>query len=220
MNLIAYFRVSTRRQGESGLGLDAQRSAAQAHALTCNGTILAEFTEVESGKRSDRPKLAKALEQAKLTGATLIVAKLDRLGRNVAFLSALMESGVPFVACDNPHANRLTLHVLAAVAEAEAVAISARTKSALAQAKKRGVLLGGANPKCRNLDEASRARGQARGGAVMKRKAMEFKSAMGPIAKEIDGTADVVAEELNRRGYRTRRGLAWNQNSVKQLLEG
>src|SRR5690349_2260256 len=118
--VIAYYRVSTARQGQSGLGLEAQQAAIAAYARQCGAEIVKFYTEVESGKRSDRPELLKALAHAKSIGATLVVAKLDRLGRNVAFLSSLMESGVEFVACDNPSANRLTLHILAAVAENEA----------------------------------------------------------------------------------------------------
>ncbi len=114
---IAYLRVSTQKQGDSGLGLEAQESAIARYAA--NGTVLATFREVESGKRSDRPELRKALDMAKRTGATLVIAKLDRLARNVHFISGLMDSGVEFVACDNPTANRLTLHILAAMAEHE-----------------------------------------------------------------------------------------------------
>src|SRR5579863_178516 len=144
MKIIAYYRVSTKRQGRSGLGLDGQRAAVEAFAKRNGGKIVASYTEVESGKRSDRPELAKALGHARLAKATLVVAKLDRLARNVAFLSALMEAGVDFVACDNEHANRLTIHILAAVAESEARAISDRTTAALKAAKKRGIALGSA----------------------------------------------------------------------------
>src|SRR5262245_1740912 len=124
MKYVAYYRVSTRKQGDSGLGLEAQRSAVQ--QFTSRDTLLAEFTEVESGKRDDRPQLAAALLHARLTGATLIVAKLDRLSRNVAFLATLQDSGARFVAADNPQANELTIHILAAVAQAERKAISQR----------------------------------------------------------------------------------------------
>src|SRR5829696_7670224 len=140
----AYLRVSTARQGQSGLGLEAQRHSVAEH-VNGHGVLLAEYVEIESGRRSDRPQLAAALAHAKATGATLIVAKLDRLARNVAFISALMESGVDFVAADMPMANRLTVHVLAAVAEHEAAMISARTKAALQAAKARGQKLGNPN---------------------------------------------------------------------------
>jgi DNA invertase Pin-like site-specific DNA recombinase len=146
MKLVAYYRVSTKKQGASGLGLEAQQAAVQAYAKQCGGTIAAEFVEVESGKRADRPKLAEAISRARGLRGVLVVAKLDRLARSVAFTSALMDSGVEFVACDNPHANRLTIHILAAVAENEARAASQRTTEALAAAKARGVKLGSARP--------------------------------------------------------------------------
>jgi DNA invertase Pin-like site-specific DNA recombinase len=142
-NFVAYYRVSTQRQGRSGLGLEAQRKAVQDHLNGGNWRIVAEYTEVESGKRKDRPKLADALKACRVHGAKLIIAKLDRLARNVAFVSNLMESGVDFEAVDFPQANRLTIHILAAVAEHEAKAISERTRAALAAAKRRGVKLGG-----------------------------------------------------------------------------
>lgn len=130
MKYVAYFRVSTQRQGQSGLGLEGQQAAV---AAFCEP--LESFTEVESGKRSDRPELARAIAACKRLGATLVIAKLDRLARNVHFVSGLMESGVEFIACDNPNANRLTVHILAAVAEDEARRISERTKAALAAAR-------------------------------------------------------------------------------------
>jgi len=140
---IAYYRVSTERQGRSGLGLEAQQAAVRGFLNGGDWSLVAEVVEVESGKRADRPKLAEALRLCRLHGATLVIAKLDRLARNVAFVSSLMESGVEFVAVDFPQANRLTVHILAAVAEHEAKAISERTKAALQAAKARGRVLGG-----------------------------------------------------------------------------
>jgi DNA invertase Pin-like site-specific DNA recombinase len=137
-----YYRVSTTQQGASGLGLDAQREAVARHVAGAQGTIVAEFQEIESGKRNDRPQIAAALAACRWRRATLVIAKLDRLARNVHFISSLMESGVDFVACDNPHATRLTIHILAAVAEHEREMISQRTIAALAAAKARGVKLG------------------------------------------------------------------------------
>jgi DNA invertase Pin-like site-specific DNA recombinase len=142
---VSYYRVSTAQQGASGLGLEAQREAVSRHVAGAAGVIVAEFTEVESGKRNDRPQIAAALAACRLRRATLVIAKLDRLARNVAFISNLMESGVDFVACDNPHATRLTIHILAAVAEHEREMISQRTIAALAAAKARGIRLG--NPR-------------------------------------------------------------------------
>src|SRR5215831_14538405 len=147
---ISYYRVSTSQQGASGLGLEAQREAVARHVAGAGGVIVAEFQEIESGKRNDRPEIAAALAACRLRRVTLVIAKLDRLARNVHFISSLMESGVDFVACDNPHATRLTIHILAAVAEHEREMISQRTIAALAAAKARGVKLG--NPHLRPGD--------------------------------------------------------------------
>jgi DNA invertase Pin-like site-specific DNA recombinase len=141
-DLVAYYRVSTPRQGQSGLGLEAQEASVTDYSRRGGHRILASYREVESGKRADRPELIKALAHAKRARAILIIAKLDRLARNVAFLANLLESGAEFLACDNPTANRLTIHILAAVAEDEARRISERTKAALAAYKARGGQLG------------------------------------------------------------------------------
>lgn len=156
MKIVAYYRVSTKKQEDSGLGLKAQKAAVADYARQVGGEIIAEYTEVETGKSSTRPKLTEALGHAKLGRATLVIAKLDRLARNVYFTAKLMEEGVDFVACDNPHANRFTIHILAAVAENEAHAISKRTKEALAQTKAKGQLLGWARPGHCNGDESKR----------------------------------------------------------------
>lgn len=140
---VAYYRVSTQKQGASGLGLDAQRNSIQRFTETCGGEVVAEFTETESGKKAhNRPALAEALRVAKSRGAVLLIAKLDRLARNVHFISGLMESNVRFVAADMPTKDRLMLHVQAAFAEEEARRISQRTREALAAAKRRGVDVG------------------------------------------------------------------------------
>ena len=136
--LIPYYRVSTRKQGESGLGLEAQQSCVADFARYGQHEIVAAYQEIETGKRADGPELAKAIAHAKRAKATLVIAKLDRLARNVHFLSGLMESRIEFVCCDNPHANRLTLHILAAVAEDEARRISERTKAALTPTRPEG----------------------------------------------------------------------------------
>ena len=142
---VAYFRVSTDKQGRSGLGLEAQREAVLAFLNGGKWALVAEFVEVESGKRNDRPQLTAALAACKKHKAKLVIAKLDRLSRNLAFIAALMESGVEFVAVDNPHANKLTVHILAAVAQHERELIAQRTRDALQAAKARGTKLG--NPK-------------------------------------------------------------------------
>ena len=139
---VAYYRVSTDRQGRSGLGLEAQQKAVTDYLNGGAWELVGEFVEVESGKKSNRPQLARAIETCRKRRARLVIAKLDRLSRNLAFVATLMDAGVEFVAVDNPHANRLTIHILAAVAEHEREAISERTKAALAAAKARGKRLG------------------------------------------------------------------------------
>ena len=148
---VAYFRVSTDRQGKSGLGLEAQREVVLNYLDGGRWTLIDEFTEIESGKRNDRPELEKAFAACKKQKAKLVIAKLDRLSRNLAFIATLMDSGVEFIAVDNPHANKLTIHILAAVAQHKREMISARTSAALKAAKARGKRLG--NPK---LSEARR----------------------------------------------------------------
>src|SRR6056297_1554018 len=143
--LVAYERVSTARQGRSGLGLEAQRKAIDAFAAAKEARVLGRFTEVESGRKNDRPELEKALDLARLTGATLVIAKLDRLSRNAVFLLTLQASGVRFVACDMPEANDLTVGIMALVAQQEREAISRRTREALQAAKARGARLGNPN---------------------------------------------------------------------------
>ncbi len=140
--LMAYYRVSTARQGQSGLGLAAQERAVMDYVESSRSTLVHAYTEIESGKVRERPQLALALTKCRETGATLVIAKLDRLARNVAFLSALMDGDVEFTAIDLPGASRFHLHIMAAVAEQEALAISQRTKAALQAAKARGVKLG------------------------------------------------------------------------------
>src|SRR5690242_7178279 len=140
---VSYLRVSTDRQGRSGLGLEAQRAAVAAYLDGGNWAPLSEFVEIEHGDNNERPELAKALHLARITGATVVIAKLDRLSRDAHFLLGLEKAGVDFVAADMPHANQLTVHIMAVVAQAERQMISQRTKAALAAAKKRGTKLGG-----------------------------------------------------------------------------
>lgn len=205
MRYVAYYRVSTAKQGASGLGLEAQQAAVLAH---CQGEPLAAFTEVESGKRNDRPQLAAALALARREKATLVIAKLDRLARNVAFIANLMESGVEMVAVDMPTANRFTLHIMAAVAEQEAMAISDRTKAALAAAKARGVKLG-------NNNIAQHAK-EARAAADA------YASSLCAALAEIRATGVLSVREtaaaLNARGILTRTGGQWHPTSVQRLL--
>jgi DNA invertase Pin-like site-specific DNA recombinase len=214
---VAYLRVSTDKQGHSGLGIEAQRKAVNDYLNGGSWELLAEYVEVESGKRSDRPQLTAALAHAKATGATVVIAKLDRLARNVAFISNLMESGVEFVAADMPMANRLTVHVLAAVAEHEREMISQRTKAALAAAKARGTKLG--NP---NGARALRGLGNAPAVAAVKASADAHTAQVLPVIESIraKGIASLhaIAGELNRRGILTARGGRWYATTVRNAL--
>src|SRR6056297_1458775 len=205
--LVAYERVSTARQGKSGLGLEAQREAIEDYANSKGGAILARFTEVESGRKNDRPELEKALLLARITGATLVIAKLDRLSRNAAFLLTLRDAGVSFVACDMPEANDLTVGIMALVAQQEREAISRRTKEALAAAKARGVKLG-------NPNGAAALRRVGENGAAMRRtvqqNADDFARSLAPVVEGLraEGATTLrgIADTLNDRGMMTRRG--------------
>jgi DNA invertase Pin-like site-specific DNA recombinase len=209
---IAYYRVSTDRQGRSGLGLDAQRHAVEQYLNGGDGKLAKEYVEVESGKRADRPQLIAALAQAKRIGATLVIAKLDRLARNVAFVANLMEAGVDFVAVDMPHASRLTIHILAAVAEHEREMISARTRAALQAAKARGVKLGG----------PSSPEQYERSAETRRRRAQQFAQNALPIISQIQHagvtTYAGIAAALNVRGVRPSRGTSWHANTVRRVL--
>jgi DNA invertase Pin-like site-specific DNA recombinase len=208
---ITYYRVSTERQGESGLGLLAQKKAVRDFAKANQYQLQSEFVEVESGKKNNRPVLIEALERCKRANATLLIAKLDRLGRNVAFISRLMESGVDFKAVDNPYANKLVVHMMAVFAEHERDLISQRTVAALKAAKSRGVVLGefGRNV----LSKRNKLR------------ALCFARDMQPV---IDGimvrgitTMRGIAAELNRKEIPTYRkaGQKWHPSHVHQLIK-
>lgn len=219
MNVVAYYRVSTAAQGRSGLGLDAQRQAVAdyCHGRSCE--VLGEYVEVESGKKNDRPELAKALHHSKVTGATLVVAKMDRLSRNAAFLLTLRDSGAKLVAADNPDVNDMTVGILAVVAEEERKAISARTKAALQAAKMRGVRLG--NP--RGAEALRRAaKGNEAALAAIRRSADERASDLLPIIDQIraegHGSLRQMASALNQRHIQAPRGGNWHATSVKNLL--
>jgi DNA invertase Pin-like site-specific DNA recombinase len=218
---VAYFRVSTARQGASGLGLEAQRVAVEALCVARQWDIIAPpFTEVESGKRADRPELLKAIDRCRVTGATLVVAKLDRLSRNAAFLLTLRDSGVAFVAADMPDANNLTVGIMALVAQQEREAISARTKAALAAAKARGTCLG--NP---NGAAALRRAGKGSAAAVAasKRNADAHAARLRPVVdrmrREGHNSLERLAAALNAEGMVTPRGGRWHASSVRNLLE-
>ena len=210
---IAYFRVSTDRLGGSGLGLDAQRAAVDGFFNGNAWECLEAFTEIESGKRSDRPELVKALAACKKARATLVIAKLDRLSRSAHFITGLMESGVDFVCCDMPAANKTMLQIWAVMAEWEREQISARTKAALAAAKARGVKLGSPTPE----------RGSAKGGASTKARADLFAANVAPVIADIKAagitTLTGIAGALAARGVATARGGAWDARTVANVLQ-
>lgn len=214
---VCYLRVSTSRQGASGLGLEAQRAAVMAHVGAHGMTVAAEFVEVESGKRDDRPQLAAALAVCRLHRAQLVIAKLDRLARNVAFIANLMDGGVDFVACDMPHANRLTLHLMAAMAEHEREMISERTKAALAAAKARGTRLGNPNGAAHLLDGCRQA--AAASAARRKADASQRDMAVAPILAELAASgvagARSLAYELNMMGVPAPSGGIWSAGQVR-----
>jgi DNA invertase Pin-like site-specific DNA recombinase len=210
--------VSTTQQGASGLGLEAQRAAVAAHLNGGRWELLQELVEVESGKRSDRPALAQALRLCKQKKAVLVIAKLDRLARSVHFISGLMESGVEFVACDMPAATRFVVHVMAAVAEQEAEAISKRTKAALQATKKRGTVLGGRRVSVKRFAEIG-----ALGRERRSQEAVSFAAGLMPVIADIKAegaeTLREIAAELNSRGHETPRGGEWSAVQVKRVLD-
>jgi DNA invertase Pin-like site-specific DNA recombinase len=214
---IAYYRVSTDRQGKSGLGLDAQREAVRSHLNGGDWKLVAEVVEVESGRKADRPKLAEALRLCRLHGATLIIAKLDRLARNVHFVSSLMESGVEFVAVDFPQANRLTVHILAAVAEHEAKMISDRTKAALKAAKARGTALGGFRGVVPSKND--RAASAASRTASAKARAADLAPVIEAMKAEGISSLGAIARALTERAIPTARGeTVWSPMQVSRVL--
>jgi DNA invertase Pin-like site-specific DNA recombinase len=213
---VAYYRVSTRKQGDSGLGLEAQQEAVRSFL---NGVEpMASYEEVESGKRSDRPALLEALAMCRSSGATLIIAKLDRLARNVLFTATLMKSTVKFKAVDFPDANNLTIHILAAVAEHEAAMVSVRTKAALAAAKARGTLLG-------RRDDAIAAHA-SKGNKVSaltrtakaQRHADDLQIHIRAVKKAGAISLRQIADSLNKTSMKTARGGKWSATQVQRVL--
>jgi len=214
---VAYLRVSTARQGRSGLGLEAQQATVRQFVVGRGGKIIApEFVEVETGKRNDRPELQKALKRCRVTGATLVVAKLDRLSRNAAFLMTLRDSGVDFIAADLPEANTMTVGVMAVVAQHEREAISQRTKAALAAAKARGKRLGGRRQGAARIASyqsqgARAAKAKAREIAELRREAFEALLAEGL-------SLNAMAARLNADSVTTARGREWTATAVSRTL--
>ena len=219
---VSYLRVSTDRQGRSGLGLEAQRKAVADYLNGGNWELIAEFVEVETGKRDDRPKLREALHRAKVTGATLVIAKLDRLSRNLAFIAALQDSGAKFVAADMPEANETMIQFMAVIAQHERKMISTRTKAALAAARARGKRLG--NPNLVALQAVGAGKPGWTAGADSNRAGADrFARDVLPVVEAIcaDGITSLegIANALNSRGILTARGGRWYATTVRNLLK-
>jgi DNA invertase Pin-like site-specific DNA recombinase len=225
---VAYYRVSTKKQGVSGLGLEAQQRDANALVLRNNGQIIAEYIEVETGKMAERPKLLEAMQHARLANATLVVAKLDRLARNALFTMSLQKSGLPFVCCDNEHATPLTIAFLALIAEHEADQIRARTKAALKSAKNHGVLLGSNRIGFWDAPDrqAARKRGQEKGlpkawAANAERARKHYCEFLMPEIERRRGAGETlqqITDWLNSQGFTTRRKRLFTVNKVSELI--
>jgi DNA invertase Pin-like site-specific DNA recombinase len=217
VRLVAYYRVSTGKQGIKGLGMEAQHQCVEAYALSGGHHLLRSYTEVESGRRDRRPQLEAAIKYSKLTGSRLIIAKLDRLTRNARFLAILRDSHVSFIACDTPHADEFTINILAAVAQKEAELISARTKAAMAVLKARGQTLGAPG----RIPPEAALRGAKQGAAQMAKKARFYTEELGPriAAARADGASlQQIANALNTDQYRTPTGKPWNPMQVSRVL--
>lgn len=214
---IGYVRVSTARQGRSGLGLEGQLATLNAFVAAEGGELIETVTEVESGRRGGRPALRRALAACRVHGAILAVAKLDRLSRNAAFLHNVMDGAVECVACDNPHANRMVLGMLAVFAQSEAEAISDRTRQALKAAKQRGVRLG--TP---NLTDDARLLGSKEGVRVRRESADEAANDRMEVIREIQAagitTLRGIADALNERRIPTSRGKSWTATQVQRVI--
>lgn len=227
---VSYLRVSTKAQGDSGLGLSAQREAVARHVQASGGILVAEFEEVESGKRADRPQLVAAMAHARITGTTLLIAKLDRLSRDAHFLLGLERANVAFQCCDNPHANRLTVGILALVADEERRTIAARTKAALGVVKATIAAQGKYTTKggrtITRLGGAGAAHlqglGNGRAVAAIRGRADAHAAQVGPViaALHAEGvtSAKAVARCLNDRGVLAPRGGAWTATAVQRVL--
>ena len=213
MDHVAYYRVSTDQQGTSGLGIDAQRQAVQSFININGNKLVAEYVEVESGRKADRPVLAQALAECRKRKAKLVIAKLDRLARNASFLLALRDSGVDFICADMPEANRLTIGILALVAEDEADRISARTKAALAAKRARGEQLG--NLASLPTARANSIRTRQANTAAHRR---EIMAAVVEIQAAGLTSYTAIAGALNARGIKTRRGGVWHPASVRRIM--
>jgi DNA invertase Pin-like site-specific DNA recombinase len=218
MKYVVYYRVSTKRQGLSGLGLEAQRTIVENYLRKDMSSVIDEYTEIETGKSANRPQLNKALQACKENNATLVVAKLDRMARNLHFVTSLQNANVDFVCCDMPSANRLTVHIIAAIAENEAALISQRTKQALAEKKKQGVKLG--NPQNNGLTSNSIAKGMN----VRCENALcnERNRQAGTLILSMRNSGakwSEIVSQLNVNGFKTRRNCSFDITAVKRLHE-
>lgn len=217
--VVAYYRVSTRQQKRSGLGLMAQQDAVQRYVSTCSGRLLAELTEVESGRKSSRPKLKEALWLCRVYGAKLVIARLDRLARSVALIASLMESGVEFVAVDMPLANRFTIHILAAVAEYEARLISERGRAAMAAAKARGRRFGNPDPRTHRFSDAARKAGIRAIREKAKARALDYLPLLCQL-RDREETIHGIALHLTAMSIETPRGrMVWRDRMVARVFE-
>ena len=210
---ISYYRVSTEKQGLQGNGMEAQKQSVARYLNSLDFELLASFEEVESGANNKRPQLAAAIQMAKSKKAVLVFAKLDRLGRNAAFLLQLQDSGIDFVACDMPNADKLSIGIIALLAQRERQLISERTKAGLAVAKQRGAILGNPNP----------ANALKKAGLAIKARKAEFAATALKTIREIQSTGvetlAKIADCLNKRGEKTARGGTWTATAVKRVLE-
>ncbi|QJP17366.1 recombinase family protein [Starkeya sp. ORNL1] len=213
---VSYLRVSTDRQGRSGLGLDAQRKAVADFLNGERWRHVAEFVEIESGKRDDRPKLAEALSLCRLHNAVLVIAKLDRLSRDAHFLLGLQKAGVRFVAADMPEANEMIVGIMAVVAQAERKMISARTKAALEIARSRGAQLG--NPGNLSHQDHGRERGRARRTQIAEHRALDLAPVIADARAGGATSLREIAAVLNARGIPTARGSTWSAVQVSRVL--
>lgn len=218
VRFVAYFRVSTTKQGDSGLGLESQRGAVADYIGRQGGELLAAFTDIESGSKDDRPELAKALRKCRLTGATLLIAKLDRLSRNRRFLLELADSKLNFVAVDMPEANSLTVGILACMADYERQLISERTKAALTAAKARGVKLG--NPSLALVRNRDTGAAKAAWSATTKARQDEVREVcLELIAEHGELSSRRLADHLNLAGYKTVTGKEWSSAQVWRIMK-
>jgi DNA invertase Pin-like site-specific DNA recombinase len=212
---VPYYRVSTARQGQSGLGLEAQRAAVAAFVAD-SAQLLGEFVEIESGKKNQRPQLLAAIAAARAVGATLLIAKLDRLSRNAGFIFDLRDSGVAFVCCDMPDANTLTVGLFAVIAQHERETISKRTKEALTAKKARGAQLG--TPANLTLAVIEKSRCIRQANAQSNQQNLQA-TRLGSLMHKQGYTLQKIAQELNESGYRTRRGKLYLPMSIQRLLK-